>query len=108
MTFSIPIRFPIRFPNVALGRPGPFVTHHRDTEAQSHRTVASAKARRHKEIAKSSHSNPWQFQSGGQRGECSSVKNASPHREMVSVFLCAPLCLCGEKPTIAPEIGAVQ
>ena len=35
-------------------------------------------------------------------------KNDAPYQEMISVFLCAPLCLCVEEAIAAPEIGALQ
>jgi hypothetical protein len=103
MNPSIPIPFPIPSPN-GRGRCGNAVElNHRDTETQSHRTVASAKTQRRKGITK-----PSQSPLSAKAMAGWAFKNEAPTLKMTSVFLCAPLCLCVEKSTAAPEIGAVQ
>jgi hypothetical protein len=108
MIFSIPIPFPIPLPKWVADGTGGFVIHHRDTEAQSHRSIANTKTQRHEGFTKSSQTEPSQFVFSGRRGTGRAFKNVAPTQEMTSVFLCAPLCLCVERPTAAPEIGAPQ
>jgi hypothetical protein len=119
MTFSIPIPIPIPFPNGAVGVGSATELNHRGTEMQSHRTekpqiaqinadprtcpVASAKPQSREGVTKPSH-----VQLSGRRKVWTPLKNDPPHQEMISVFLCVPLSLCGEKPTNSPEIGALQ
>ena len=124
MTQSNPLPIPFPLPMRAVRDSSAIVIHHRGTETQSHRTekpqitqiradlfaqpVASAKTRRREDATKASHSDPSQVLLSGRRMNGKAFKRQAPLQEMISVFLCAPLCLCGEKTTNAPQIGALQ
>ena len=108
MNYPRPSPRPRPCPNGIADGPDALEIHHRDTDTQSHRRAASAKTRRREGITKSSHQKPSHIQLGGQRTGRSAVKGGAPHQMKSSVFLRAPLCLCGEKTATAPEIGAPQ
>ena len=95
------ILIPIPIPNGAAEEQVATVIHHRDTETQSHRRGSP-------QITRMNTDEPSHFLLIGRMGAGRAFKNDAPYQEMISVFLCAPLCLCGETPPNAPEIGAHQ
>jgi hypothetical protein len=52
MSPSIPIPLPIPFPNGTIKGPGAIAIHHRDTESESHCSIANTKTRRHKDTTR--------------------------------------------------------
>jgi hypothetical protein len=99
MTPSIRFPIPIPFPNEASAGLETTVIHHRDTETQSHRKEGP-------QITRMNTDDSSQLLLSGRRGAGRASENDAPNQEIISVFLCAPLCLCGEEPISVPQIGA--